>query len=162
MNSYTGMSRFNKIFLNILFFLPGAVLISCGDSAVQNQRNETLVLQLDGEIESLGGDCSAVQVRTRNLGSLDFRNAQTVRFNLTGMTDADISSVGIFYVNNNSENVFLVDLPDRNAVNSTSSIEVNSPRTNTDLFLRVTLRSSVCTGQLFYLSVRDLRVYTVN
>jgi len=150
-----------RIISFLILVFGGIIQLSCNENSVEGQRVENLVLQLDGELEYILGDCSATQVRTRNLGVLDFTNAQKVRFDLSGMTDADISSIGIFYVNNN-ENVFLVDLPDRNAVNGTGSVEVNSPRTNSGIFLRVTLRSSVCTGQLFHIRVSDLKIYTIN
>lgn len=123
-------------------------------------QTETLVYQRDGLIESFGGDCSAVQVRTSSLGELDFTNSQKIKFELTGYSDADLSSITVYYVNN-GEQVNLVNLPHRDQINSTMTIETNSPQINQEIFLRLTLKSSVCTGQIFHIELRDLKIYTI-
>lgn len=144
-----------KYNLIILIFLLAA---GCSENPVEN--TETLIFQLDGIIENIGGDCSGVQVRTRSLGEFDFTNIKKVKFNFTGMSDADLSSISIYYIVND-ETVNLVDLPDRERINSTNSVEINSPDFRGELFSRVTLRSSVCTGQIFYLTFSDLKIYTI-
>lgn len=142
---------------SLIWLLLCAITLSCKDNPVET--NETLVLKLDGVIENLAGDCSGVQVRTRSLGNLDFTNTDKVKFNFSGMSDADLSSVNIFYILND-ETVNLVNLSHRDQINNTSTIEMNSPGIQAELFLRVTLKSSVCTGQIFSLTFRDLRIYT--
>ncbi|MEO8209112.1 MAG: hypothetical protein ABI840_01015 [bacterium] len=147
--------RKQKFKLIFLFF--AIVTVGCKDNPVENK--ETLVFRLDGVIESLSGDCAGVQVRTRSFGNLDLINTQKVKFNFSGMSDADLSSVSIYYILND-EPVYLINLPDRDQINATNSIEVNSPGINAELFLRVTLKSSVCTGQIFFLTFSDLKIYS--
>lgn len=146
--------------LSIVFVLFLFVAFSCGDNPADTMRTETLVLQIDGELESLGGDCSAVQVRTRNLGQINFSSADKIRFNFSAMSDADLSSISIFYVDN-GQNVNLVNLANREEINNNQSVEVASPGTNQEIFLRVTLQSSVCTGHIFYLTFSNLKIYTI-
>lgn len=152
-----------KVNLKYFVLIICIAAFSCKDNSVttNNSENETLLFRLDGVIENLGGDCSAVQVRTRSLGNFDLTNVNNVKFNFTGMSDADLSSVSIFYIDHNNELVNLINLTDRDQINTTSVAQVNSPRINTELFLRVTLKSSVCTGQIFYLTFRDLKIYAV-
>lgn len=132
----------------------------CKENAVETS-NEILIYQLDGLIENIGGDCSAVQVRTRTLGTFDLSNSDRIRFNFNGMSDADLSSISIYYINGSDEQVNLVNLTDRDQINSTMNVTVDSPGINTDLYSRVTLRSSVCTGQIFNLTFRDLKIYSI-
>jgi hypothetical protein len=143
---------------NLIFLFFCLLASGCKDNPVEN--NETLIFQLDGIIENIGGDCSGVQVRTRSLGNFDFTNIRKVKFNFTGMSDADLSSINIFYLQND-EQINLVNLPDREQINNTNSIEIDSPDFHGEIFLRVTLKSSVCTGQIFYLTFSDLKIYTI-
>ncbi len=145
---------------NIIFLFLCLIVFACKEDPVTNQRNETLLLQLDGIIENIGGDCSAVQVRTRNLGTLDLTSSDKVKFNFSGMSDADLSSIAIYYIQND-ETVYLVNLTNRDEINSTNTIEIDSPNINAEIFTRVTLKSSVCTGQIFYLTFRDLKIYSI-
>lgn len=125
----------------VAIILLGFLYFNCNENSVTNEQTETLVFQLDGIIENLGGDCSAVQVRTRSLGQIDFTSADKIKFNLSGMSDADLSSIRIYYLNN-GQITDLVNLPDRDAINSTSVIEIPSPHINTEIYTRVTLQSS--------------------
>jgi hypothetical protein len=149
-----------KFKINFFILLTAIVLSGCKDNTVDTV-NETLIYQLDGLIENIGGDCSAVQVRTRSLGTLDLTVADKIKFNFNGMSDADMSSLSIYYVNDNDEQVNLVNLTDRDQINNTINVTVDSPLLNTELYSRVTLRSSVCTGQIFYLTFRDLKIYSI-
>lgn len=150
-----------KLNLKISAVLICAALSGCSDNTATNNSGETLIFSHDGIIENLGGDCSAVQVRTRSFGNFDFTNINKLKFNLSGMSDADLSSISIFYVENGN-NVNLVNLTTLEQINNTNTIEVNSPRVNTELFSRVTLYSSVCTGQIYHITFRDLKIYSVN
>ena len=132
----------------------------CSDNSVQ-APTETLIYEYQGVIENVAGDCSAVQVRSRSLGILDLANADRIRINLEGMSDADLSSINIYYIQND-EQVDLVNLPDRDRINSTRSVEVNAPGIETEVFSRVTLKSSVCTGQIFFLTFSNLKIFKVN
>ncbi|MBS1518916.1 MAG: hypothetical protein JSS91_12585 [Bacteroidetes bacterium] len=131
---------------------------SCSDNAVQNTESRELLYNIDGIIEELGGDCSAVQVRTRSLGQFSFNDYSKIRFEFTGSSDADLSSISIFYIEN-GETVNLVNLQNRDEINSTDFAEVNSPGSAREIFTRVTLKSSICTGQIYFLQFRDLKVY---
>lgn len=145
----------------ILIFFSVLLISGCSDDSVINApQTETLLFQLDGIIENLGGDCSAVQVRTRSLGDFDFTNTSTIKFNFNGMSDADLSSIRIYYLDND-EQINLVDLPNRDVINSTQNVILNTPVQQCELFVRVTLQSSVCTGQLFYLTFSDLKIYSI-
>ncbi len=147
--------KFNLVFLLIVISMSG-----CKENAVETS-NETLIYQLDGLIENIGGDCSAVQVRTRTLGTFDLTNSDRIRFNFNGMSDADLSSISIYYINENDEQVNLVNLTDRDQINNTMNVTADSPGINTELYSRVTLRSSVCTGQIFNLTFRDLKIFSI-
>lgn len=152
-----------KIKFHFITILLSGLFISCSDNIVQNNQvseTETLLYNLDGVIESIGGDCSGVQVRTRSLGNIDMTTADKVRFRLSGMSDADLSSISIYYLQND-EIVNLINLANRDEINSTVLIDVDSPGLNTELFSRVTLRSSLCTGQIFFLTFSDLKIYSV-
>lgn len=149
-----------KFKINFFILLTALVLSGCKDNTVDTV-NENLIYQLDGLIENIGGDCSAVQVRTRSLGTLDLTGADKIKFYFNGMSDADMSSLSIYYVNDNDEQVNLVNLTDRDQINNTMNVTVDSPLLNTELYSRVTLRSSVCTGQIFYLTFRDLKIYSI-
>ncbi len=148
--------QFSFIFLILCLYITG-----CKENSLTNaSQNETIVLQLDGIIENVGGDCSAVQIRTRSLGVLDFTNSSKTKLKFTGMSDADLSSISIFYVRNDVP-VNLVNLTDRDMINNTNTVEINSPRVSAEFFTRVTLKSSVCTGQIFFLTLRDLKIYSI-
>lgn len=148
-----------KVRLTWIMILACFAFISCKDNSVTSSQ-ETLVYQYDGVLENLGGDCSAVQVRTRSLGNFDFTNAERVKFTFTGMSDADLSSIQIYYLQND-QLVNLVNLENRDEINSTSEVEAGAPEFNGELFSRVTLKSSVCTGQIFYITFSDLKIYTI-
>ena len=115
------------------------------------------MLSVEGLVEHLGGDCSAVQVRTRILGSSDLNQFNKLKIELNGTSDADLSSIQIYYFVN-GEQKYLIDLPSREEINSTRTIEVNSPDFAGEIYSRVTLKSSVCTGQIYFLTLRDVRV----
>lgn len=152
---------FKKI-LNIIFLFT--LLVSgCGkeNSPVSN-RTETLVYSRDGVIENFGGDCSAVQIRTSSLGSLNLTGIQKVKFLLNGYSDADLSSITVYYLNSNGEQINVLNLPHRDQINNTRYIETDTPEYSGEFFLRLTLKSSVCTGQIFRIELRDLKIFTIN
>ncbi len=147
-----------KIKFNFIFLFFCISIFSCQENSVNNL--EKILFQLDGVIENVGGDCSAVQIRTRSLGTLDLTGSNKVRFEFSGMSDADLSSISIFYFHNDIA-VNLVNLTDRDMINNTGSIEINSPKVNAEFFTRVTLKSSVCTGQIFHLTFSDLKIFSI-
>ena len=134
--------------------------LSCGDSSTESGSAPELLLSAEGLVEHLGGDCSAVQIRTRVLGSADMNQFNKLKIEINGVSDADLSSIQMYYVSNN-EQMFLMDLRNRDEINNTQSLEVAAPDYSGELFTRVTLKSSVCTGQIYYLTLRDVRVYGI-
>ena len=145
---------------NILIVLLAVSFFSCSDNTVVTDSAPELLLNVEGLVEHLGGDCSAVQVRTRSLGSADLNQFNKLKIELNGASDADLSSIQIYYFVN-GEQIFLTDLPSREEINNTRTIEINSPDFNGEIFSRVTLKSSVCTGQIYFLTLRDVRVYGI-
>lgn len=135
-----------------------SVFQSCSDSSVQNMEQSELIFNHDGIIEEVGGDCSAVQVRTRSFGEFELSEFSRLRFEFNGSSDADLSSISLFYYENN-EIVYIVNLTNRDEINSIKNIEINSPGSTREIFSRVTLKSSVCTGQVFYLSFKNLKIF---
>ncbi|HAY33531.1 MAG TPA: hypothetical protein PK536_00885 [Ignavibacteria bacterium] len=153
------MKKFNLSIFAIVF-IAAFIFQSCSDSPVQNTESRQLLFNHDGLIEEVGGDCSAVQVRTRSFGEFDLSGYSKLRFEFDGMSDADLSSISIFYYEN-GEIVNFVNLTNRDEINSTDFAEVNSPGMQREIFSRVTLKSSVCTGQIFYLTFRDLKIFGI-
>ncbi len=151
-----------KKFLNIIFLFTILISGCSKENSPVSARTELLVYSRDGVIESFGGDCSAVQIRTSSLGNLNLTGIQKVKFLFNGYSDADLSSIMIYYLDNNGEQVNLINLPHRDQINSTSIIETDSPEYSGEIYLRLTLKSSVCTGQLFHIELRDLKIYTIN
>ncbi len=148
--------RFYLLFTLVL----SLIVLSCGDSSTESGSAPELLLSADGLVEHLGGDCSAVQIRTRSLGSADLAQFSKLKIEINGSSDADLSSIQMYYVSND-EQMFILDLRNRDEINNTQSIEVTSPDHAGELFTRVTLKSSVCTGQIYYLTLRDVRVYGI-
>lgn len=144
--------------LFILFYFIS--LQSCGDDTVQNTNTGELIYNIDGVIEEVGGDCSAVQVRTRSFGDFELSEYSKIRFEFNGSSDADLSSISLFYYEN-GDIVYLVNLANRNEINETNTVEINSPGANREIFSRVTLKSSVCTGQAYFLLFRDLKIFAI-
>lgn len=156
----------NKINIKSFFIFSFLCLIFAGcskDNTVTSvTETETLIYQRDGIIESFGGDCSAVQVRTSSFGNLDLSNSRKIKFELYGMSDADLSSIVIYYLNENDEQINLVNLPHRDQINSTKTIEIDNPQYSGEILLRLTLKSSVCTGQIYHIELRDVKIYSIN
>lgn len=147
--------KYNYIFL---FFL---LIAGCNKDNPVKTENEVLIYQRDGIIESFGGDCSAVQVRTSSLGNFGLNSSDRLKFNFSAFSDADLSSISVYYIQND-ETVNLLNLPHRDQINSTQTVTIDSPDYSGELFLRLTLKSSVCTGQIFHIEMRDLKIYTLN
>ncbi|MEP7146654.1 MAG: hypothetical protein ABI792_06560, partial [bacterium] len=70
-----------KIKFNFIFLFFCIWIFGCKDNTVDNlMHNEKILFQLDGVIENVGGDCAAVQIRTRSLGTIDLTGSNKVRF----------------------------------------------------------------------------------
>lgn len=150
------MKKRFKIFIILILIVSG-----CGADDPVTSVNESVLYQRDGIVESFGGDCSAVQIRTNSLGIHDLSRFDNLKFNFTAMSDADLSSISVFYIYE-GQTVYLMNLNDKDLINSTQTFTTDSPETINELFLRLTLKSSVCTGQIFHIEMRDLKVIGIN
>jgi hypothetical protein len=121
------------------------------------EEQYTLIYERPGVIDSVYGDCSGTIVRTNFLDEFDFSNTNSIKFEFDTMTDADMSSFEIFH-SENGINHILISL-NADQMNNLSSVIVNNPDFHAELKTRITLNSSVCTGQIFYARVKNVRIY---
>lgn len=149
------MRRFNILIIFI------CLVSGCGLDDPVNTADETILFQREGIVESFGGDCSGVQIRTSSLNIYNLGQFENLKFDFSAFSDADLSSISIFYISE-GETVNLMNLIDRDELNSSRTYSCESPEFNGELFLRLTLKSSVCTGQIFHIEMRDLKVTGLN
>ncbi|MBX7043591.1 MAG: hypothetical protein K1X85_11885 [Ignavibacteria bacterium] len=142
--------------ITTLLLLP-FMISSCSDNQVADIQSGTVLINASGIVEHLDGDCSAVQIRTKSLGNADFSAYTLIKIELDGMSDADLASIQIFFYEN-GEQRNLLELTSRDEINSTRLSEIASPSSDREIFARVTLKSSVCTGQIYYLTLRDVKI----
>jgi len=128
----------------------------CSDNVTSPEVPYSNLLELNGLIDSLGGDCSGVIVRTRQLGIINFNEFSDLKFELNNSSDADMASVQVYYIEADQTNYLLniegFKIPETKVVN------ISSPGLVRELYLRITLKSSVCTGHIYHLSVRDFKL----
>jgi len=110
-------------------------------------------------LDSITGDCSTVLTRVIALDSIDFRGVSKLKMQYNAHTDADISFLKFFYLNADTA-VNIISLEGTEAISNMSSVEVNVPQTKQYFYVRMALRSSVCTGDIFHIKLRDLKIYT--
>lgn len=144
--------------ISALFILAG-----CSDSPteINNIQDGTLIYEKLNLVDSLVGTCSAYLIRTSILDSLDTRVYNKLRIEFNAYTDGDLSNVGAYYTNTNT-NFYLFELNGINQINNTNSITITSPKIKDIFYLRLRLFSSVCTGQYYHLKIRNLKIYGVN
>lgn len=140
-----------------------AVLISfsaCKDNSVtETESSYSLKFERTGLLDSITGDCSTVLTRVIALDSIDFRGVSKLKMQYNAHTDADISFLKFFYLNADTA-VNIISLEGTEAISNMSSVEVNVPQTKQYFYVRMALRSSVCTGDIFHIKLRDLKIYT--
>lgn len=143
-----------QISLSLLLF----VFIGCETFVETNTiQYSNQIFEKDGLVDSLGGDCSGVQIRTSELDTIDFTNYNSVKFNFNAGTDTDISSFEIFYIESDiKKNLVYLE---GNSINSINQVIINSPKVKTNIYSRVTLQSSICTGQIYYIKLRDIKIF---
>jgi hypothetical protein len=142
-------------FIPIVLCLIGG----CKDNPVETSQSYGLKYERNGLIDSLTGDCSVVVTHSFILDSLDFRGVSKVKMNYLAHTDADISFLRLFYLNADTA-VNVVSLEGAAQISNANSIEFDAPQMKELFFVRLGLRSSVCTGDIFHLKLRDLKIYT--
>ena len=147
----------------IVLMLSFIIISGCSDNPVKTDaiKTETLIYEKPGLVDSLVGTCSAYLVRTLILDSIDTRNYNELKVELNAYTDGDLSNISIYYLNADTNyNVFVIN--GLSQINNTSSNTFSSPKIKDIFFLRLRLFASVCTGQYYYLKIRNLKIYGVN
>jgi hypothetical protein len=153
-----------KFIIKYIFVFLLIIIAGCSDSTVINNNSpqtETLIYQKPGLVDSLVGTCSAYMVRTLTLDSIDTRNFNSVRVEMTAFTDGDLSNINIYYLNSGNINN-IVALEGTGQINSSINYNIPSPKIRDNFYIRLRLFSSVCTGQLYHLKIRDLKIFGVN
>lgn len=149
------------MFKYISYCLLLIVLVSgCKENTVTNEQSYGLKYERTGLLDSIIGDCSTIITRVIPLDSIDFRGVSKIRMSYSAYTDADISFLRFFYVGAADTAVNVVSLEGDEAISNMSSVEVDAPQTKQYFYLRMALRSSVCTGEIFHIKLRDLKIYT--
>lgn len=141
------------------------MLIGCSESdTITGGGNNSgltggdLLYEKPGLLDSLNGTCSSYLVRNFFLDTLDMTAYSRLRIEFTGMTDGDRSNVIMYYIDNGAVN--LVELEGL-VINGNKMIVVNAPDKMTDVHFRMLLFASICTGQYYNLTVRDVKIYGI-
>lgn len=140
-----------KIYL--LLFLT--IITGCNTKSTVEPETYALLYQKPGLLDSLIGTCSAFLIRTIALDTINTTDYQKLQINLDAKTDGDLSSIEMFYYKGDSTKT-LFTLNGTNQINNTLSIITPSPKNNAQIYIRLKLYSSVCTGQLYFLRLRDV------
>lgn len=134
---------------------------SCSKSPVENPATSSYLLyQKPGLIDSITGTCSTFLVRNFTLDTIDFSGYARNVLEKDAYTDGDLSEILIYYLNADTA-VNVIKLEGREQINSRSAVEFIAPERKETYYLRLKLYSSVCTGQLFHLKLRDVKIYGV-
>lgn len=136
-----------------------AFIGGCKDNPVETTQSYGLKFERSGLIDSITGDCSVVVTRVASLDSIDFRGVSKIKMEFNAHTDADISFVRFFYQNADTA-VNIISLDGSEQISNMHNVEIDAPQTKQFFYLRMGLRSSVCTGDIFHLKLRDLKIYT--
>ena len=147
-----------KLFLVILFF-SSVIFFSCSENVIDNSNNQntgTLLYERNGLIDSVVGTCSTFLIRNIFLDTLNLELYSDIRMEFNAFTDGDLSSLSIYYIQDSTINLFELNGLE---ITNTQLVIIPSPNLLKDYYLRLKLYSSFCTGQLFVLSVRDLKIY---
>jgi len=152
---------------NILPYIPVLLLLliipqGCSEDGLNSSapQTETLIYEKQGLVDSIWGTCSAYIVHTVIIDSLDTRNYNSLRFEMSSYTDGDLSNITLYYLKDTAVNIFSFN--GLSGINNTSAHITNSPMIKSNLYLRFRLYSSVCTGQYYHLKMRNFRIYGVN
>lgn len=134
-------------------------LSSCSDNAVTSPAvYDNLVYSKSGLIDSITGTCQGATIRSYEIGdSLDFRNTDKIRIDFESGTDSDISELSVYYRRDTLVKIMSISGED---VNNLRTYTVDSPGIKDKFYAGITFKSSVCTGEVFYFKLRDLKVYT--
>ena len=131
----------------------------CKDNPVETSNSYGLKFERAGLLDSIIGDCSTVITHSILLDSIDFRGISKVKLDYNAHTDADISFLRLFYINADTA-VNVISLEGSGEISNRTSIETDAPQSKKLYYVRLGLRSSVCTGDIFHIKLRDLKIYT--
>lgn len=149
-----------KITFVSCFVLLCVISVSgCKDNPVESTQSYGLRYERSGLLDSITGDCSVIVTRAFALDSIDFRGVSKIKMDYNAHTDADISFFRLFYLNGDTA-VNIVSLEGASQISNASSIEFDAPQLKQVFYIRMALRSSVCTGDIFHIKLRDLKIYT--
>ncbi|CAN5483138.1 hypothetical protein BH10BAC5_BH10BAC5_24660 [soil metagenome] len=141
---------FALAFIGVVFCLAG-----CNNNITSPDSYNT-IYQKDGLLDSISGNCSVVETRWFLLDKFDLTNVSKLKVEFNAFTDADISFIDIFYLNDTGINV--MEVVGKNNISNKKSFEIDSPKLKKDYYMRIGLSSSVCTGDLFHIKLRDLKI----
>ncbi len=154
--------RCMKLLLIILSFSFLITLQSCSENPQEPVSiNQDLIYQKSGLIDSIVGTCSTFLIRNFTLDTINFSSYSKAILEKDAFTDGDLSEIIVYYLNSDTA-VNVLNLQGKDMINSTGRIEFQPPKDTRNYYLRLKLYSSVCTGQLFHLKLRDLKIYGVN
>ena len=144
---------FSAVIIIVVIFLS-----SCSEDIVNSNQESTgtLLYERNGLIDSLVGTCSTFLIRNFFLDTLDFESYGNIRIEFNAFTDGDLSSLSFYYIQDTTVNVFEIN---GLGINNTQAVNIPSPNITRDFYLRLKLFSSICTGQNYVLSVRDLKIF---
>lgn len=134
---------------------------SCSENPQGNvNTNNYLVYEKPGLIDSITGTCSTFLIRNFTLDSINFSDYGKAVLEKSSFTDGDLSEIILYYINSDTA-VNVLNLQGKGQINSAEPSEFYPPKRNETYYLRMKLYSSVCTGQLFHLKLRDIKIYGV-
>lgn len=137
-------------------FVAAVICLSgCKDNVTSPDSYNT-IYQKDGLLDSISGNCAVIQTRWFLLDTFDLTNASKVKVEFNAFTDADISFIDIYYVNDVGVNI--LEVVGSNDISNKKSFEIDAPKLKKDFYMRIGLSSSVCTGELFHIKLRDLKI----
>lgn len=148
----------NTAYIVLIFTaLSLTFLASCSDNP-QTTPESVVVFSKPGLVDSLTGTCSTFLIRSFILDTLDFSGYRNASIKMNSFADGDLSEIGLYYINSDTA-VFVFRASGVNEINSQSEREFSVPDGKKKYILRMKLFSSVCTGQLFSLRIRDFYLY---
>jgi hypothetical protein len=143
----------------LVFLLLSILSFNCNQNPVESPVSQNILLyEKQGLIDSVVGTCSAYLIRTYQLDTIDMTNFNNIKINLDAHTDGDLSSIFIYRIQGDTvSSIFTLNgILD---INNIKNITISSPKVNDIFYVRLKLFASVCTGQLYHLKLRDLKIY---
>ncbi|MCE1164792.1 MAG: hypothetical protein LWX07_05235 [Bacteroidetes bacterium] len=150
------MRRIYSILL-IISVLLSFILEACSDNT-QSAETPVLLYSKPGLVDSLIGTCSTYLIRNFIIDTLDFSGYKNASVSMNSFADGDLSEISIYYLNSDTA-VSVFSVSGISGINTQGERDFNVPNDRKKYYLRMKLYSSVCTGQLFTLRIRDLNIY---